>query len=269
MESINLIVSVFFAACVYIALPIYLLISWEKKTRAKLKPALYGAIVCIGFQVLFSLINLPLIKLLGTAKLAATGQYQLLSLTVKYVTDLFYVFFQFMMFRDIFKRYKDSQSAMSCAIGFCGTGGIFTTGHVMLFRFIGFIILSLGGFTLLDKVLSPEALNSLCTSYEGMPIKFYLLNGFEQAISLAFQLSISVFIFKAVWNKKALYFIGALLIKMAVSTILSSLTTFKLVSEAWQKDIIYAIITVVVALFAVRVYKGMKEPVKGAIEDGN
>lgn len=253
MPYLSKIICMFISVLLSVGLPIFLLVFWRKRTKARLLPALIGALTFIIFALVLEqlLHSVVLVQPLIMTNTALYVLYAGLAAGVFEETGRLFAF------RLVLRKYPEREAAVSYGIGHGGIEAILIVGINMLVNLVLILIYVFGGESFLRGLLPAGGLEELLAFMNAAPTQDFLLAGIERLIAVALHISLSVLVFKAVSDKKWLYYPLAILIHAAIDWLaaLASTGTLSFFDSMWLTELVYAVLTAVTAWFAFRVYR--------------
>jgi uncharacterized membrane protein YhfC len=247
----------FISALIAIGLPIFLLVYWRRKTKARLLPALIGALVFVVFALVLEqlLHNIVLVQPLMMTNTALYVLYGGLAAGVFEETG------RLLGFSLVLRRYRKREDSVTFGIGHGGIEAILLIGLNMLGNLMFLLLLAFGGDEFIKRSFDAGTYESAVNAFGTTQPQYFLLAGIERFIAIFLHISLSVLVFKAVKDRKWLFYPLAILIHAAIDwvAVLQGTGAIGFLSNKWLVELIYAALTAIVAYFAVKVYKNMKE----------
>lgn len=247
-------------------LPVVLLIVWHRKTGARLMPALVGAVVfpvfALGLEQLCHMVVLKLPVMQTNAFLYVL--YGCLA------AGLFEETGRWVAFRFILRKRRERETAVTYGIGHGGIEAILVSGVSMIVSLVAVIILAGSGEQALQNLLGPVTAPVLAATLENTAPPLFLVGGLERAVAVALHISLSVFVFKAVREKKPVFYFLAVLLHAAVDAF-AALYQVGVLKSILLVELFVLLSTLCVAYFAARIYRALPaggEPETGRAPDG-
>ncbi len=249
------------AAVLCILIPITAVIWFKKRTDCRILPVFFGA---LGFFI-FALMLEPVCHQFFLNPNTSIGQ-TVLGTPLLYAVygglaaGIFEETGRLIIFKFTMNAYSDRKYAVVYGIGHGGLEmillGALNMGSTLL------IAMSLNSIGLENYLaqgtaagIDAEALELTLTSLASTPASLYALSFLERIAAFILQISLSVFVFKAVREKKWLFYPLAILLHMMINTI-AGLYQMGVLSLLIC-ELIVVVYSIVVAVFAFRVYKKM------------
>ncbi|NCB50623.1 MAG: YhfC family intramembrane metalloprotease [Clostridia bacterium] len=237
---------------VSVLLPVILLIVWHRKTGARLIPALVGAII-------FPVFALGLEQLLHSVVLKQPAIYMNTFLYVVYgclASGLFEETGRLVAFRFLLRKHRGKETSVTYGIGHGGIEAILTSGISMAVSLVAVITLSKGGSQALEALFGQATAQTLAATLAGNSPPLFLFSGFERAIAILLHISLSVFVFKAVAEKKPFYYVTAILLHASVNCF-AALYQVGVLKSVMLVEIFVLLSTLCIAYFAFRIYRSL------------
>ena len=246
-------------------IPVILLIIWQVKTREKIAPVVIGAAAWFVFAI--ALKAAPAYFLLqadNPVAKAVSGSIWLSFIAAGLLAGVFEETGRFLAFKFVLKKYEHRRTAISYGIGHGGFESLYIGFQTLSLAAIG-ILLSSGHAEMILGNNADEATISLLTAqlqpYTNLAFTECLLGVFERLTAITAHIAFSVLVFAAVRERRYLY-----LYPLAI--VLHALFDFSIVFyragyvSVWVMELGLAVIAVIYALFASRIYKklGDREP---------
>ncbi len=250
-----------------ILVPIVTIAIMGVKKRMNWKAMFIGA----GFFVVFVIILESLLHMvvLGTdpSQSAIYKNPWLMMLYGGFAAGIFEETARLICFRFIVKVNKNESiyTGISYGLGHGGIEAIFIGGLAAVSNLIMSIMHNSGSLDTMTVVLSGE---ELIAFNQGIDIimstapDMFLLSGLERMIALVLQISLSLFVLKAVADKKWWYFIYAILIHAGID-MFAVLYQLGIITNVYILIGIILVLTSVVTFFAFRFYNRDEAQVKG------
>jgi uncharacterized membrane protein YhfC len=242
-------------------LPVVLLIVWRRKTGARLMPALVGAIV-------FPVFALGLEQLCHSVVLKLPVMQTNIFLYAVYgclAAGLFEETGRWVAFRFILRKHRERETAVTYGIGHGGIEAILVSGVPLIVSLVALVTLVSSGEQALLNLLGPVAGAALAATLTGTAPALFLVGGLERAIAITLHISLSVFVFGAVLEKKPGRYFLAVLLHAAVDAF-AVLYQIGVLKSILLVELFVLLATLCVAYAAVRIYRSL--PAGGGPETG-
>lgn len=232
-------------------LPICLAIFWKTKTNCYWLAFATGALCFMIFAyVLEGLVNVYLINV------NETTSYFLMSNPLAYgvfgalMAGLFEETGRLFGFKLLLKNHKEKNVSVGYGIGHGGIECVLVLGvNYLLYVFV--ILGGSLGDPASDAVVL-QTINSIQTSI--IPLAM-----FERIISIILHISLSIFVYKAANKTKSFYLYPVAILLHMISDVPAGLYQAGLITNAILVELLIAIITIVIFIFAIKMYKNMKD----------
>lgn len=262
MDYFSLILCVAISALVSIGLPAALLIYWRKRTRASLIPAVIGAATFVLFAlVLEQLLHGVVLKLP-----AVTENTALYVLYAGFAAGIFEETGRWFAFRFLLRRYRGRGTAVTYGIGHGGIEAVLLTGVSMISNLALIIVLMTNGETGLAAFIGSENAPAMISALQSTNPALFLVGGLERAVAIALHIALSVFVFRAVRERRAGDWLLAVLFHAGVDCF-AVLYSVGVIGSVLIIELGVLAMTVGIALLARRAYRKMAEEPSPA-EDG-
>ena len=231
--------------------PICLAIFWKTKTNCYWLAFATGALCFMIFAyVLEGLVNVYLINV------NETTSYFLMSNPLAYgvfgalMAGLFEETGRLFGFKLLLKNHKEKDVSVGYGIGHGGIECVLVLGvNYLLYVFV--ILGGSLGDPASDAVVL-QMINSIQTSI--IPLAM-----FERIISIILHISLSIFVYKAANKTKSFYLYPFAILLHMISDVPAGLYQAGLITNAILVELLIAIITIVIFIFAIKMYKNMKD----------
>lgn len=233
-----------------VLLPVILLIVWHKKTGARLLPALIGAIV-------FPIFALGLEQLLHAVVLKQPIMQTNAFLYVVYgclAAGLFEETGRLVAFRFLLRKHRGRETAVTYGIGHGGIEAILTAGVSMSILLIAAILLAGGNGQSLTNLFGAPTAQTVASMLTSAAPAMFMVSGLERVIAISLHISLSVFVFKAVTEKKPAYYFMAILFHASVNSF-AALYQIGVLRNILLSELFIFLSTLCVAFFAFRTYR--------------
>ena len=232
-------------------LPICLAIFWKTKTNCYWLAFATGALCFMIFAyVLEGLVNVYLINV------NETTSYFLMSSPLAYgvfgalMAGLFEETGRLFGFKLLLKNHKEKNVSVGYGIGHGGIECVLVLGvNYLLYVFV--ILGGSLGDPASDAVVL-QMINSTQTSI--IPLAM-----FERIISIILHISLSIFVYKAANKTKSFYLYPVAILLHMISDVPAGLYQAGLITNVMLVELLIAIITIVIFIFAIKMYKNMKD----------
>ncbi|MCH5274675.1 MAG: YhfC family intramembrane metalloprotease [Lachnospiraceae bacterium] len=252
------IVGMIFTLLVSFGIPIFLMILVRIKTRARISVFFIGC----GFFIVFALI---LEQILHAIVFAVAGHI-LPSSIILYglygglAAALFEETGRFIAMKFCMKKCLDKNNALMYGVGHGGVEAILLVGLTYVNNLIYSMMINSGGLQQTMSLLEPSMQETLYMQVQvlwQLPAYQFYLGGVERLLAIVLQICLSVFVYKAVKTGRKKFFAGAFLIHFMVDFL--TIETVRLGLPTWAVELEVLVITVVIAIFTVKLYKADKE----------
>ncbi len=262
MDYFSLILCVAISALVSIGLPAALLVYWRKRTHASLIPAVIGAATFVLFAlVLEQLLHGVVLKLP-----AVTENTALYVLYAGFAAGIFEETGRLFAFRFLLKRYRGRGTAVTYGIGHGGIEAVLLTGVSMISNLALIIVLMTNGETGLAAFIGSENAPAMISSLQSTNPALFLVGGLERAVAIALHIALSVFVFRAVRERRPGDWLLAVLFHAGVDCF-AVLYSVGVIGSVLIIELGVLAMTAGIALLARRAYRKMAEEPSPA-EDG-
>lgn len=240
-----------------ILLPIIALICWQKKTHAKFIPVLWGALCFIFFtQVLEGGLHFVCIVGDNAVSRAINGSNLLYMLYGAFAAGIFEECGRFILFKTILRSRKESETAISTAIGHGGIESILIAGAGMgLYLALALLINSGNTEAALALTGGQVSFDQLTDLLCDMTITYGLLNILERTCAMAMHICLSVFVFIAANNKARWYYFPLAILLHAVIDMPAALYQRGVIGSLPHLELLLIIEVAVLTFFAIKVYR--------------
>ena len=247
------------SAVLTILVPITVIIFMGVKKRLKWKAMLFGALLFVVFVLLLERTMHILVLGSDPTKSVIFNNPILYMLYGGFAAGIFEETARLLGFKFLIKvRDSDSiDTGISYGLGHGGIEVILLGGLVAVGNLITSVMLNGSMLKGLTAAMSGEQLevfsqgiNSLITT----PSYLFLITGVERMIALVLQIALSLFVFKAVVEKKWQYFAYAILIHAGID-MFAVLYQKGIIENVFLLEGIILLLTVIVAIVAVRINK--------------
>lgn len=245
-----------FTLCLVLGIPIAALIVWAVKKKAKFSSALIGAAAFIVFALILEQILHAIMQAAFGEKL--TANIWVYALYGGLAAGLFEETARLLSMKFLMKKTLSKENAIMYGIGHGGVEAILLIGLTYVSNIMNSVMINLGllekSLDVLDEATKTEAIRQLSALWT-TPSSHFFLAGIERVCAFILQISLSYIVYRAVKDKKAIYWCLAFLIHFlvdAVTAVLASKTSI-LVTEAVLVGMI-----IVIAGFTYRQYKSEK-----------
>lgn len=194
-------------AAVMILLPIIVMIIWKKKTGAKLKPIIIGAVTFFLFAIILK--TVPAYFLFAAdnpAAKAINNNIWLYYVTAGILAGIFEETGRYTAFRTVLKNNTDKVTSISYGIGHGGFESIYLAYSILIMLVMGIMINS-GNIDQITNGLEGEQLETALTQlrdYSQITFSMSLLGIWERISTIMLHISLSIIVFKAAHDKKYL-----------------------------------------------------------------
>lgn len=254
MDYFSLILCVAISALISIGVPAALLVYWRRRTHASVLPAMVGAATFILFAlVLEQLLHVVVLKLP-----AVTGNTALYVLYAGFAAGIFEETGRWFAFRFLLRRRRGRETAITYGIGHGGIEAILITGVSMISNLVLIAILMTKGESGLSAFVGSENAPALISSYQTTPPALFLVGGLERVIAIALHIALSVFVFRAVRERRIGDFLLAVLFHALVDCF-AVLYSVHVIGSILVIELGVLVMTVGIAFLARRAYREMEE----------
>ena len=262
IESVSMLSIVFMAVTAVLALlvPIAAVIFMGVKKRLNWKALLFGALLFVVFALVLERILHMLV--LGSNPIQS-AIYQKPALYVLYggfAAGIFEETARLLGFKFLI-RVRENESldtGISYGLGHGGIEAVLLGGLAAISNLVTSVMLNAGllkGMTATMNAQQLETFNQGINSLVSLPSHMFLISGVERMIALVLQVALSVFVLKAVVEKKWLYFAYAILIHAGVDMIAVLYQRGYIFKDIFLMEGIILLITIAVAFAAFKIYK--------------
>lgn len=270
MDYFSLILCIAISALICIGLPAALLIYWKKRTRASLIPAVIGAVTFVLFAlVLEQLLHGVVLKLP-----AVTENTALYVLYAGFAAGIFEETGRWFAFRFLLRRYRGRETVVTYGIGHGGIEAILITGVSMISNLVLIAVLMKGGESGLAAFVGSENAPVIAAALQSTNPGLFLVGGLERVIAVALHIALSVFVFRAVRERRAGDWLLAVLFHAGVDCF-AVLYSVGVIGSVLTIELGVLVMTAGIAFLARRAYRSMageplsteEERVSGPEED--
>ncbi|MFV0466966.1 MAG: YhfC family intramembrane metalloprotease [Lachnospiraceae bacterium] len=238
--------------------PLVALVIWRKKTKAKLQPALVGALIFIGFAlILESIVHYLCLGLDTPLSKAITGNTILYGIYGGMMAGIFEETGRLVAFAVILKKWKEKSTAVTYGIGHGGVECMLITGLTYVSNLFYSFLINTGS---LDTILQtvPESERNQAVSTLSVlittPANQFLAGGFERFSAILLHIGLSILVFYAVREKKKRYlFPIAIFIHAAVDFTAVVLSASPM--SIWMLEAVIFVFGALIFAFGVRLYR--------------
>lgn len=248
--SVAGIIGMVFSLLVAVGLPVGACLFWRKRSGASWQSVLIGVVVYILFALILE-------QLLHSIVLNATGTILMENIWLKALyggicAALFEETGRFLAMKFCMKRSLDKKNAIMCGIGHGGIEAILILGASATSNLIMAIMINNGQFeaslNLLEEATRADAVSQVSVLWT-MPAYMFYMGGIERISAFFLHVALSYIVYRAIKDKKIIYFITAVLIHFLVDGVTL------LLSGILPIPALEALLIVVVAALWVYVYK--------------
>lgn len=263
MNYTSLILCITVSALLSIVLPFALLIFWRKKTHARLFPAVIGA----ATFVLFALVLEQLLHSVVLRLPAVTGNTVVYVLYAGFAAGIFEETGRWFAFRFLLKKHRGRETSVTCGIGHGGIEAILITGTAMISNLVLIAALASEGEAGLTAIVGSEQAAALISTYRSTSPALYLVGGLERVTAIALHIALSVLVFRAVRERSIGRWLLAVLFHALVDCF-AVLYSVGVIGNIWVIELGVLLMTVGIALLAIRDYRMMGETEPPAFDGG-
>lgn len=244
------IIGMVFSLLVAVGLPAGACLFWRKRSGASWQSVLVGVVVYILFALILE-------QLLHSIVLNATGTILLDNIWLKALyggicAALFEETGRLLAMKFCMKRTLDKKNAIMYGVGHGGIEAILILGASAASNLIMAIMINNGQFeaslNLLEEATRADAVSQVSTLWT-MPAYMFYMGGIERISAFFLHVAISYIVYRAVKDKKIIYFIAAVFIHFLVDG------GTLLLSDILPIPVLEVLLIVVVAALWIYVYK--------------
>lgn len=250
MMSTSVLIAVGAGTLACFLLPVCALLYWRRTARARLLPALWGALTFLlfaqGLEAVMHYFCLLSDNAVSRAILSSTPLYVLYG---AFAAGIFEETGRYVMFKTVLRRDSRRESAVTAGIGHGGIEAVMVGGVSLLLYFITALLLQSGNTASAAALAgSEEGLQTVLAQLSSFTVGSCALAVLERAIAMLLHTSLSVFVFIAAKNReKRRYWPLAILLH----------AIFDIPAAMYQRGVITSLpllelLLAVMALYAVR-----------------
>lgn len=255
--STTAILAMVFTAALTILGPVAALIIWKIKTKAKLIPALVGALTFVVFALLleqiFHYIFLVVDSPVSRAIQSNTWLYGVYG---GMMAGMFEETGRFFAFTVILKKWKEKKTAITYGIGHGGVESILVVGLAYISNLAYTFMINSGGMDALMQTLpqeSKDAVTSLTQTLITTPAPTYLAGGIERFSAVILHIGLSVLVFYAARQKGKRYFFPIAILIHAVVDFFAVIMSTNSVN-IWLIELVVFVLGAAVFVFGIKLY---------------
>lgn len=246
-------------AAISFLLPIVFLIIWKVKKRAKLMPALIGALIFFAFAICFEgFCHQIFIYRESALQQFITGNAVVYILYAGFAAGIFEETGRLFAFKFFMRSSSDRESAVTYGAGHGGIEAIIVVGLTMISNLaVIFTVNSIGAEAYLATFTGDAAVTmqaSLYSLYHADSFIF-LLSGFERIFAFILQISLSILVFMAVKRKGKFYLYPVAILLHAAVDMFAVTYSVGLINNIFVIEAGICVLTLAVAAFAYRLYR--------------
>lgn len=249
--------------CIAVLLPLALLILWKVKKNAEFLPTVAGACVYFAFAIvgrqvldlLFLGTNTPISVALSGSVWAMAGYTALL-------TGLLEETGRFICFKFILGDEKNRIAAVSYGIGHGGLESMYVLGYTV----VSYVLLAvqlngigMEGLMAAIGTQDPEPYLATIEGIKAVGLPQVLLAFYERLLFMIFQISLSVMVFTAVYDKKKIRLFPIAMLLHSGLEMIMAVGGLGLVAGLPVAEVLLLIYVAVTAFFAFRSYQKLPE----------
>lgn len=187
------------AAAFCLLLPVGVLLLWRKRERARLLPALWGAVTFLVFsQGLEGLLHYFCLVSDNAVSRALWWNPWLYMLYGAFAAGIFEECGRFVMFRTVLRRYPERSAAVTAGIGHGGIECILLSGLSMAMTLVFALLWNAGDLAAVGRIFGDvSALQAVADSLGKYTVGYCLLLCLERVSAMLLHLSLSIFVFAA------------------------------------------------------------------------
>lgn len=247
------------SAALSILVPIGAMILLGIKKRLNWKATLFGALLFFVFVMILE--NLMHVAVLGTdpTKSPIYNNPFLYMIYGGFAAGIFEETARLLGFKFLIKvsESESVDTGISYGLGHGGIEAILIGGLAAAGNLITSVMLNSGVLNSMTGTMNSEELesfNGVAKALSTTPPDMFLISGIERVIALVLQVALSLFVFKAVTEKKWLYFIYAILMHAGVD-MLAVLFQTNIIRNIYVTESLVLLATAAVAMLAFRICK--------------
>ena len=235
-------------------LPICLVIFWKIKTNCYWLAFATGALCFMIFAyVLEGIVNVYLININNTTSYFLMSNPLAYGIVGALMAGLFEETGRLFGFKLLLKNHKEKNISVGYGIGHGGIECVLTLGTSYLLYTLVILGVSLGDPS--TDAIALQAINSIQTTI--IPVAVL-----ERIVSIILHISLSIFVYKAANKTESFYLYPVAILLHMVSDIPAGLYQAGLITSVMLVELLIAIITIVIFIFAIKMYKNMKDEVE-------
>lgn len=234
-------------------LPLCLVIYWKTKTKCNWITFASGALCFMLFAYLIeSFINLYLLQINQTTSKFLTSNPLVYGIFGALMAGLFEETGRLFGFKLLLKKQKEKNAAIGYGIGHGGIECVMTLGVTYLTYTLFILNGTLGDITT-DNLIA-QTINSIDITI--IPIALI-----ERIVAIILHIALSVFVYKAANKTKSFYLYPLAILLHMISDIPAGLYQAGLLTNIYVVETLGAIISITIFIFAIKIYKNMKDEV--------
>lgn len=256
--------AVIMMAVVGFAMPIAVSIFWTVKKKVSYLPVVIGAVMFVVFAL--GLESIPkYFLLLNGSNLAnyILSHFWSYALVGAGLAGIFEESARFLAFRFLSLKYNRKETAISYGIGHGGIEVIIILGLSGISYLMYAVMMNTGTFDVMVQQLAAtapdqvEAMEQLAQSLQAVTLGDGCISVLERIMAMIFHVSCSVLVFKAVREREAWYFYPIAILLHIFMDVFAAMYQFGIITSVYVVEACIAVFTIVVAIFAKRVYDRM------------
>ena len=258
------------SAVLALLVPIALIVFMGVKKRLKWKAMLFGALLFVVFALILERIMHALVLGADPTQSAIYKNPVLYMLYGGFAAGIFEETARLLCFKS-FLKVKNNESiytGISYGLGHGGIEAILVGGIAAVGNLVTSVMLNSGMLKAVTAAMSGQQLDKFNQGMNGLvntPSYMFLVSGGERMIALVLQIALSLFVFKAVVEKKWQYFAYAILIHAGID-MLAVLFQRGIIKNVFLLEGIILLATVAVAIVAFKINKKKAMPEQTSLE---
>lgn len=187
------------SAAFCLLLPVAVLVWWRRTERARLLPALWGAVTFLVFsQGLEGALHYFCLLSDNAVSRAIWGSPWLYMLYGALAAGIFEECGRYLMYKTVLRRYPERSAAVTAGIGHGGIESILTVGLSLALTFVFALYWRAGDLAAVERIFGdPTVLAATAATLGKYTVGYCLLTCLERVSALVLHISLSVFVFQA------------------------------------------------------------------------
>ncbi len=259
------------SALIAIGTPIALIVVFRKKFRIQAIPVITGAAAFFVFAlVLEAMVHNLVLRPDASGNIALVQRPVLYMLYVGFMAGIFEETGRFACFKLLKKRYFGIKTALGYGVGHGGIEAVLLVGVQMIANVFAFISLNSQGVQQFaaDSGASSEIAAAAAAVASTPPVMF-LAGGVERLLAITIQISLTVFVYYAAYDRKRLYLYPVAILIHATIDFVPTLYRNGLLGQGagamWIMEALIGVYAAILVFLAVRLHRRLK-PIAPALD---